>query len=192
LPLAAFFLLGSLAGFWYLHATSRGIAAPDERAGSVLPGWVDPMSIFDGDRALLSPGSIVTLGVAAAAVGRKVYLPTELTGVPTSDPEVWLSRPTNDVGLRYGSDLVIVQTEWQPGTNPSNLYASRAEESKVGEATIIGGYDAFVVLPHEQAPGFPPFSVVLLSIEGTQVAMYGDMPIEQLILIAESVKPASA
>lgn len=189
--LAGFFVLGSLIGWLYLQATQARVSVPDEGTASVFPGWVDPMSIFDSERPLLSPGSIVTLEAAVSAAGRPIYLPSGLPDEAAVEAEVWFSEPTRDVGLRYGAELAIVETEWQPGAIPSEVYATRAEETKVGQATTIGGHDAFVIRPDEQAPGFPPFSVVLLSIDGTEVAMYGNMPIDELVTIAESVKPFS-
>lgn len=188
IALAACLLVGVAVSLYF---SSRG--EPD-RVGTthekvdrgLVPELRDFMAIFDAGQPLLIPGSQTTVDTASSQAGFPIYRPQALGG---STPETWFSPATGEVGLRYGSDLVLLLTRWPAGKDPTETYSQQAQEWKAGYTTSIGGYPAWVVPADAHAPGEPPVSVVHVSIGGVDITLYGRMPMDDLVSLAGTLGP---
>jgi len=79
----------------------------------------------------------------------------------------------------------------QPGPrakDPAGFYKTSAEESGAGTFQEINGHPAWVVEADSQAPGFPEESFVLLSIDDVESTLQGQLPLEDIVKVAGTVK----
>lgn len=185
--LFAAFLVGAGVGGIYLIA--HGEQMPPQvrvRGQASVPGeGPDLMAIFDPSQPLMIDGMQVTLDQAASFSGYPVYRPAAMDSVT---PEVWFSQDTDEVGLRYGSSLVLLLSRWPAGMDPSQSYRQQAADWHAGYATTITGYPAWVVPQDAQAAGFPPVNVVHVTIGDVEVTLFGQMPLDALLGVAETLR----
>jgi hypothetical protein len=152
----------------------------------ISPQIRDFMSIFDETQPLFPAGKATTLEDAPAVSGSPVWQPEARAD---QTPEVWVSEDAQEVGLRYGSDLVLLQTPWPPGAkDPETTYAEQAESWKAGYTTEIDGHAAWVIPAGSREPEQPPVSVIHVAIDGIDVTLYGRMKVDDLVAIAETLE----
>lgn len=175
------FLIGSVS-----VALSRELSATGETAdyGSLsasIPGPTDP---------LLLGGTRVTLEQALRMVPFRIPRPQHELASDGTLTEVWVQPDTGEVGLRYSSGIRAYITTWPPRQvqDPMSFYTQQATEAGAGWATTIVGNPALVIPKDAQAPGFPPVSVVDVTIGGVEISLHADVPIEQLVDIAGTIR----
>jgi len=180
-------------------------SAPDERAtppelpvsvqgGTVPSGGRTVLDLFDEGQPLFITGSRVNSAEAAAeVVGDVVFTPASST--TTGDGDFWANEESGEVGVRYGSDLVVLQTPWpaglkvEVGTNP---YEAKAKSIGAGETSTIGGHPAFV-LPKDSRESQdggtePPVSSVQIYVDGADVTLLSPtLSTSDLVKLAESL-----
>jgi hypothetical protein len=178
--LATAFVIGVGLGSLYLFA--RQNPSPRE----VAPGGLRPfMAIFDPGQPLMIQGAQTTLSQATTQAGFPIYRPQvpELTF-----PEVWFSDTTGEVGLRYGSELVVLLTPWPPGIDPAKSYADKVGSIELsGYTATINGNAAWVVPEDPKSADAPNVSVVHVTIGSVEITLYGRMSSDRLISVAETV-----
>lgn len=178
-----------VGGLLYLttkhHQGSAGRqVAPGPEPAQVAPGVRPFSAIFDPSQPLLIPGSTTTFAAATAAAGFPVVLPQ---AEATTSSEVWFSPSTDEVGIRYGSSLVVLYSAWPSGMDPAQTYAKEATDW-AGSTTTINNNQAWIIPPDAQAPGLPPASVVDMAVGGVEIKLFGLMPLNQLVSIASSIQ----
>ena len=149
--------------------------------GPVIPGPADP---------LLVGGHLATLDEASRILGRAVPRPVHPSASDDSLTEVWVQPETGEVALRYASGIRAYVTSWpaRPAQTPAEFYEQQAREAGAGRATTIGGYPALVIPKDAQAPGWPPVAVMDITIGSLEVSLHADLPVEQLIRVAQTVR----
>jgi hypothetical protein len=147
------------------------------------------MAIFDSEQPLLSPGKQASSLEAQRVVGYALYRPAG--EVPT---EIWVSSETGEAGLRLGSDLVLLYSQWSPDTDVAIQYAGMAKDWDAGYTTEIETHPAWVVPKGSAADGTSPqVNEVYLTIGTVEIALYGQMPLNELLAKAETLEaPAGA
>ena len=153
-------------------------------------GIIGPTSLCDlflTDRAFLSEGARVLQRRAIDLAKHPLYLPQALPGaLAEEEPEFWAAD--HQVGVRYrsGSEsgLVITYSLWPPGAEPSEHYLGKARQSKRGETMTIQGWPAYV---SSGGGGLSGVSVVTVTIDRTEVGLFGRVDLEILIKVAESL-----
>jgi hypothetical protein len=131
-------------------------------------------------RPLFAGGSQTTLESGTTTLGHPLYRPDM-----NSAPEVWM---TNDhealtqVGLRYGSTLVILYASWPEGTDVAARYQQLATEWESGYTTSISGSPAWVVPSRSDARGSIDFAYV--TIGDVEVTLIGHMSSQDLVSLA--------
>lgn len=170
---------------------SRG-SATELSLGAQVPGDVRPLSaIFDSTSPLMTDGgNQSTLQEAATQAGYEIPVPnTEIAGVDglPSSPEVWVSEHSKEIGLRYGSLVVIMYSPWPIGTDPEATYREQAAQFRAGYVSTIGGNPAWVVPKDSQAPGFPEVDVVHISVGSLEATLFGQVPMDNLIALAQTL-----
>ncbi|HYN36979.1 MAG TPA: hypothetical protein VEV82_08385 [Actinomycetota bacterium] len=170
---------GSASGGGTKDATSAGIA----------PGELRPfMAIFDPSEPLFPSGERVAKEEASSRAGYEVVEPTWFPpSVESCEAEVWFSGAGNEVGLRYGSQLVLNFGEWPPGRDPAAAYESQASDWETGYTTTLGSHPAWIVPRDDRSPGQPPVNIIHLSRGNVDIRLCGRMPIDDLLNVAESM-----
>jgi hypothetical protein len=175
------FLLGSAASGLTIGALSQ--EAPQDQTTFGI--GFDPT---DPSEDLLQPGRRVTLAVADSTVPFSLIRPQHASASDASVIEVWLGEAgVNEVGFRYASGLRAYLTVWPEGKDPASFYKSHASDSGAGRYQEINGYPAWVVSADEQAKGYPPTSVVDLSIGNVEISLHADLPADTLVEVAATV-----
>jgi hypothetical protein len=178
------FIAGALgAGLYVVSLGSRNVEA------GLLPGAGRPfMSIFDRSAPLMVPGEEVSMTEASSGAKYEVVEPRELPSETSrSGREVWLAADTREVGLRYGSELVVTFREWPPGTNAGASYETQAKEWDAGFTTTLGGKPAWIIPAGDRGPGEPEVNIIQVTREGLDITFYGTMSLEELQKTAESL-----
>lgn len=157
----------------------------DKVQQGISPELRDFMAIFDEAKPLFPGGTETTLGDAPSLSGFPVYQPK---AVVETAPEVWLSEESREVGLRYGSDLVLLEVPWPAGKEPTVTYEEQAKQWEAGYTTTINGRPAWVIPADSRAPEQPPVNVVHVAIDGVDVTLYGRMKIDDLVSIAGTLE----
>ncbi|MGH3668726.1 MAG: hypothetical protein ACRDU7_10565 [Acidimicrobiia bacterium] len=153
-----------------------------------LPFVSDPS---DPTQPLLREGYETTLQAATAVTGLSLSRPqSDLASDQTLD-EVWVGTAGYpEVALRYESGLRLYITMWPSGADPARSYARLVSESGVGWTTSLGGNPVLAIPKDAQAKGFPPVSVVDISLGDVELSIHADVPVEKLLSVAESVSAA--
>jgi hypothetical protein len=125
-----------------------------------------------------------------------LYLPDRLPpALEDERPEFW--AVDRQVGVRYrsGSEsgLVVSYSLWPAGRDPADFYRRAPSQWGAGEATTVNGWPAWII------PAFTPdtapssaallnVSVVHVTIDRTEVTLFGRVPIEDLLDVTESLE----
>jgi len=165
--------------------SSAGSSSQEKVQQGISPELRDLMAIFDGTQPLFPAGVETTLADASSAAGFPVYTPKGLADLA---PEVWLSEGSREVGLRYDSELVLLEVSWPGGQDPAGTYAQQAKQWRAGYVTTISGHPAWVIPAGSRAPGQPPVNVVHVTIDGVDVTLYGRTKIDDLVSVAETLQ----
>jgi hypothetical protein len=187
LTLVVAFAIGAALGGLTLLTTS----GKPPVGGRELPGDVRPLAeLFDLTQPLMTDGGyLTTLRAAESAAGYEV--PTPDPGVSGSvrlpTPEVWFSPDTREIGLRYGSDLVIVYSSWPGGKDSAKTYEAQAVQFQAGYTTSLNGNPAWIVPKDAQAPGFPEVNVVHISLGAVEATFFGNITLDELTLLASTL-----
>jgi hypothetical protein len=181
--LAAAFASGVLvAGVLVLS----GVRAHDE--GNLTPSGPRQLTdIFDPNKPLMLSGEETTLSDVSTRAGFAIYTPQDAAD---SSPEVWYSADTSEVALRYDTDLVLLLTPWPIAAevDAAAPYEAQAKEMGVGYTAKITEHPAWVLPSAGETEGDGSVSVVHLMIDGIDVTLYGTMPVDDLVKLAESVQ----
>jgi hypothetical protein len=150
-------------------------------------GLVSLCDLFSTNRVFLTEGAPVPRRRAIALAKHPLYLPESLPGALARErPEFW--AVDRQVGVRYrsGSEsgLVVTYSLWPPGAEPSEHYVEKARQWKPGEAITIQGWPAYV---SSDGGGLSGISVVTVTIDRTEVGLFGRVELDILIEIAESL-----
>lgn len=175
LTLAVALFAGVTGGAIYLAV--RGDTPTQE------PAARDFMAIFDPSQPLLIPGIQTTIPQASVQTGYPLYRP------PNDTPsEVWLSPSTGEVGLRYGTSLVLLYSKWPPGTDVASRYTNMVASWNAGYTATIAGHPAWVVPKGSTGPDSPRDNEVYVTIGNVEVALYGLNPLSDLLDKAASLQ----
>lgn len=180
--LAGSFALGLLVASSVVLSRDRS----DDEASFSPSGPRQLTDIFDPSKPLMLSGKETTLQEVATIAGFPVYTPNEAADV---SPEVWYSADTSEVALRYDTDLVLLLTPWPSGAklDVAAPYDAQAKEMGVGHTTTINEHPAWVLPSTGEDGGDGSVSVVHLMIDKIDVTLYGTMPVDDLVKVAESV-----
>lgn len=185
--LAVAFAIGTALGGLTLLTRAGGPPMGDHK----LPGDVRPLvELFDPTQPLMTDGGyLTTLTAAESAAGYEVPTPDPevAASMQLLTPEVWFSRNTREIGLRYGSDLVVVYSPWPGGKDPAKTYEVQAVRFQAGYTTSLNGDPAWIVPKDAQAPGFPEVNVVHISLGGVEAPFFGSMALDKLTLLASTL-----
>lgn len=164
-------------------SVATSVAAVHRETNQSLPGIDRPLeAIFDPSVPLMDPGEQTSLDAAAQSIPYDFAVPQDKSLVA---PEVWVSEDRTEVGLRYGSDLVLLYAPWPEGLKPA--YEEQAKEWGAGYVTEIGGRTAWVVPQDAQAKGFPSVNVIHVTVDGVEVVLFSTLALDEEISIARSL-----
>jgi hypothetical protein len=151
-----------------------------------LAPYPRPLSaIFDPSQPLLIQGlKTSTIAQAAASLDYPLYAPS---GAAPS--EVWVSPTVDEAGIRFGSSLVLTFARWYPNADVTNVYRAEAQQWGIGYETLLSDHPSWVIPDHPGNPA-PGVAAVHITIGNVEVVLYGEMPIDQLVPIAQSLNPA--
>jgi hypothetical protein len=150
--------------------------------------WPIGVNLNDPSRPLLDGGIRVSVEEAAARSGIAVYRPQASLASDDSLSEVWLGTANvPEIGLRYESGLRAYLSVWPAGKKPADFYGRFVAESGVGWTTTINGHPALVIPANAQGDGFPPTTVVDISLGSVEVSLHADVSVEELVAIAATV-----
>jgi hypothetical protein len=152
----------------------------------VARGAHDLMALFDAGEPLLLSGAKVPLVQAVDQAPFPVYRVAD-----RAPDEIWISTDGSQVGLRYFPDLVLLHATWPDEADVPAVYEQHAAEW-AGYTSTIRANPAWIVPKDAQAPGAPPANVVHVIIGGVEVTPFGDMPIDEVLQNAESLREAGA
>jgi hypothetical protein len=147
--------------------------------------------MFRPREPLLLQGRRASLQEAVDLARHPLFLPARLPRALANErPQVWVAD--RQVGVRYRSGsrsgLVVHYGLWPTGRDPAAFYASFPREWGAGRPVSIDGWPGLVLSPDEAGPGQPPVSIVNVSFDRTEVRLYGRVPVQELIGIAESLQ----
>jgi hypothetical protein len=185
--IAAGFVIG-VSAVWF---ASRPSPTPLAEVESGTPGPVeDPiLSKFDTTRPpLLGGATRVSIEEAERMSGRDLFLPSAHS-LPTA--EVWMPEGFTNVLVRYGDLLVITFDPIKDVPDPATMYAELAEEWQAGDVTVLAGKPAWVVPKDARAPDQPRVPWIRIAVDDWDITIYGQMPLDELIGIAKSLRPAT-
>jgi len=189
-------LVGTVAIAFQLSGPPSEPVGGATQKSSPLSGQVDPgpgrdfMAIFDEKQPLFDPGTETSLGQASSLAKMTVYEPQAVSG---STPETWVNPETQEVGLRYGTGLVVYEVPWPlSADDPATTYDRQAKQWQAGYTGRISGHPAWVIPEDSRAPGEPPVSVVHVNIDGVDVTVYAKASIDEAVAIAESLQPVAS
>ena len=134
-------------------------------------------------------GQEVSLEEAEARAGIEIFVPAG--PMATSDAETWYGPLSDEVVQRFGPDLVVVYNAWEPGQDPAAESQSPASSWGAGKSSTIDGHPAWIVPEGAQDKGHPPVSVVHITISDADITLFGKMPIDDLIEIADGLEPVT-
>lgn len=183
------FLVGSIAvlGYWLVAGPFSFLS--DEERGAAASVF-DPRILNPNDpsQPLLLGGRLVGLEQAKDITGIPVLRPRHPLASDASLYQVWISTSeTPEVALRYSTGVRVYLSVWPPGSVPATFYQTQVAESGVGEFQMISGNPAWVVAANAQAPSWPPNAVVDVSIGNIEVILQGNVSVEDLVAVAETV-----
>jgi hypothetical protein len=140
---------------------------------------------------LFPGGNPTSLPDAARVAKHPLYLPARLPrALGDERPEAWIVD--RQVGIRYSSGsesgLVVDYGLWPPGGDPASSYKGIVRESGGGETTPIQGWPGLVIPASAAGPQEPPVSIVAVTLDRTEVRLYGRVPIQDLVEVAESLQ----
>jgi hypothetical protein len=140
---------------------------------------------------LLLDGHRTSLAEAVELAKHPLYLPTTLPAALADErAEVWTAD--RQVGIRYrsGSEsgLVVTHGLWPPGRDPGSSYTGFAGEWGGGRPISIEGWPGLAIPASDAGLGQPPVSVVSVTLDRTEVRLYGRVPIQNLVEVAESLR----
>jgi hypothetical protein len=189
LVLGAAFIFGAgsvfIAQVW---AGRSGALNPDQSHEGISlfdPRILDPE---DPSQALLRGGEAMSLARAEEILPVRVLRPQHSLAADSTLTQLWIgSAGVTEVAMRYESGVRVYLTVWPPNKDPASFYRELASEGGVGEFSSVSGHPAWVVARDEQAPGWPPSSVVDMTIGRVEVSIHGRYPTSQLVAIAETV-----
>jgi hypothetical protein len=161
------------------------------RQDSGFRGPVLPCHLFLTREPLLLDGRRTSLREAVELAQHPLYVPTSFPAALADErPEVWVAD--RQVGIRYrsGSEsgLVVMYGLWPTGRDPGAFYADFSGEWGRGRPVSIGGWPGLMIPPGEAGSGGPPVSVVNVTLDRTEVRLYGRVPIQNLVEVAESLQ----
>ena len=147
--------------------------------------------LFRTSEPLFSDGHRTSLGDAASLAKHPLYLPARLpTALADERPEVWILD--RQVGIRYRSGgesrLVVTYGLWPPREDPGTHYVRYVRDLGGGRTVSMDGWPGLVVPPNAGGPRQPPVTTVAVTIDRTEVRLYGRVPVQELIGIAESLQ----
>jgi len=177
-----------VAGAFAHGAGPEGSPAATRSASPAGPG--DLERSFDTKQPLfVDVPRATTLTEAEAASPNTVAIPASMpTSVSTSTPEVWFSPNTKELGLRYGDQVVILESAWADGQDPATEYAAEAKEWG-GEAGQLGGKPAWIA-PASQS-SYPDINMVHVSVGRIDVTVYSKTSLQDAESIAASMGPSN-
>jgi len=174
-----------------------GLTLGRRSTGTVAPAFIRPAlpapndveRVFDATQPLFVDGSsATTLSKAESASPYSVATPAGLpASMKTTSPEVWYSTVTDEFGLRYGEQVVILENLWGASQKPAAEYAQQASDWG-GEATQLGGKPAWVVPASQGA--YPDINMVHVSIGRVDVTIYAKTSLSDAESIAASMETA--
>lgn len=187
LGLASLIGAGAVFAYW-LFAGPFVFLSPTERQeamSSFDPFTLDPE---DSSQPLLRDGERVSLARAQLDLPIEVLRPQHSLASDSSLSQVWVgTKDVTEVGIRYQSGIRVYLTMWPVNKDPGSFYRELVAESGAGKVVLVGGNPAWVVEQHEQAPGYPPTSVIDITIGNIDVSIYGDYSTDQLLEVAKTV-----
>jgi hypothetical protein len=174
--------LGAFAGAAMVGVVAGLLSASSGSIPDVAP-VVRPLdAIFDPTQPLLIPGSRVPT-VQAASISMGFTVPTIRGASPS---EVWVSPLTGEAGIRFGQMLVATITQIPSAVDPASVFAQEASDWQLGYTSDLAGQPAWVIPDHPDNPA-PGVASVHLAVAGTEVTLYGKMPVDDLVQLAASV-----
>jgi hypothetical protein len=168
-------------------------------SGKTNPGFGRSVTdLFDAGQPLFIAGEQASSVDDAASMAREPILVPDDS--KTGSPEVWVNDETGEVGLRYSTDLVVLQTPWPAGkkvAEGTNPYSAKAESLPGSSLITVSGNPALVI------PAFsnkgpdgqpePPVNTVQVFISGFDLTLMSPtISTDNLLKVAESVKQVNA
>jgi hypothetical protein len=149
--------------------------------------------LFDTRRPIGIDATKGSLGEASRMARFPIYLPSRLPpALAHQRPEFWVSGRQVAVRYRSGSEsgLAVTYSLWQPGGDPARHYEDRRRELGFGRTTTIAGGPALMVPRHGPAPSrsSSPVSVVAVTLDRTEVVLFGRVPVTDLVAVAEGLE----
>lgn len=187
-PLVVAVATGAILGVgWWALASS-----PEERGAQTFAEMASTPILERAPGAPpLTGGTETSLAGAADRAGYAIARPDHSLAADASLSGVWVVADTGEVALAYESGVVAYLSEWpdrSAWSSPADFYEQQVKDSGVGYVTSIGGNPALVIPKDAQGPGFPPRTVVDISVGRVEVSIWGDMSDAELISVAASVK----
>ena len=188
--------VGIVAAALAVGATTALLLLPSsQKDGQVVrrvPGAADEeapiVRALDPTQPLMPTGEKVSLTEAEKLLGFSIPMPSG-SDESNQDAEVWFSATTGEVATRFGSDLFIEYPIWAPGQDPAREYSEQAASWNQGEVSEISGHPAWLIPANSGGEGLPPVPVVHISMGNLDVTLYGDMSMDSLIGIAQTLEP---
>ena len=121
-------------------------------------------------------------------LGQAVRLPDTAATSASSIREIWANAETNEVAIRFDSDIRIYYSVWPPkgSSTAADFYVQEAKESGVGTATFFGDNPGYYVEQGAQGGGAPPDSVADVTVGNLELSIHANLPVEELRDIADS------
>jgi hypothetical protein len=160
----------------------------------VVPGDRAGCDLFRTDHRFM--GERLSEERAVSLAKHPLYLPDRLPpALEGQHSEFW--AVDRQVGVRYrsrtDSGLVVTFSLWPAGRDPADFYRRAPGEWGAGAATTINGWLAWIVPAFTEATAPPSasllnVSVVHVTIDRTEVTLFGRVPIEDLVDATESLR----
>jgi hypothetical protein len=158
-------------------------AVQDDAVGHGIP------DLRTETKDLLTGGRRVSLETAEDASPFSLVRPHSSLASDESLTEVWIGGADDPtVGFRYQSGVEVILTPWPDGKDPEDSYRAQASDF-AGAVEMIAGNPAWVIPKDVQAPGYPPETMVSISVDNVEAVISGgSWSREQVVEIAASVE----
>jgi hypothetical protein len=159
------------------------------------PGFRGPARpfchLFLTREALLLDGHPTSMREGVELAKHPLYVPTWLPAALADErPEVWMSDRQVGIRFRSGSEsgLVLTYGLWPPGRDPAVSHANFRGQWGGGRQLSIAGWPGLAIPASAAGFGQPPVSVVNVTLDRTEVRLYGRVSIQNLVEVAESLE----
>jgi hypothetical protein len=140
---------------------------------------------------LLAGGELVSLEEADAQMEIAIVRPNGAQASDGSITEVWIHREANEVAIRYASGLLLYLATWRsadPEADARAYYVDKAGADPDVTFQFVGGHPAMVIPAGTDAEGgVPPTNAVDVVVGSIEVRLKGDLPLVDLVQLAESL-----